>query len=860
MGEKPVSDNQIKLSGSDKYHTTKPGTLYHVEKGQVYVYVVSATTLAAGRSILLTEVSEGANIPTFFKVDKETVEGWMFRFIPKDEAVLTAYRMGEHQDKYQNDFLEKYTDIHPSDNGFNNLLLEWYNNQIFNDTQIIEGIEREKIRAEKENRNLIGSLFEKKRLINTNVSTESVLYNSMSVLCDYMNIKICSYGSLVQSRGKDFTPQDIARASHFVIRKITLGRKWYKENGGAFLAYTKDGNEPVLCIPKGIGSYILYNLEKKTEVLVEEEEANQISDEVYIIYQHLPLESIGVKDVLKYGIRRINTKDIVFFLLMYLIVTFIGLLLPLLNKQLFDKLIPIGQEKAIYQIGMVIFTCMIGNIFFGLVQNLASFRAIKSMEYSIVAATYDRVFRLPQKFINSFGSTEIINRVSSISGVFSQTLTAGVTAVVGFILSLFYLGRMFEESKKLAWRGIILAILTGIVMYLFGKLRITKEREQLEASAKANGKLYNYISGILKIKVSGIENRCLYEFQKSNVEALKYSIRSTTISNAGAVFTSFMSVFYTGFMFYTIIKKHEGLTIGSFTAFNSAYGFFNSAVLQLVTFFLSLAALIPVMDRVKPIFEEKPDYSDDLGAVERLKGKIEITHLDFAYEDDENLTLKDICLNIQPGEFVGIVGPSGCGKSTLLKCLLGFENPTKGNIFYDNRDIISMDKVELRRQMGVVLQDGQMVVGNIYTNVTLSNPEMSAGDALELLRIVDLYDDVQKMPMGIFTSISEGGGTVSGGQQQRILLARAIANNPAILILDEATSALDNVTQARVCENLKSGNMTRIMIAHRLSTVINCDKIVVMDEGRIVEVGNYQELMDKKGLFYELAKRQQVNV
>lgn len=236
----------------------------------------------------------------------------------------------------------------------------------------------------------------------------------------------------------------------------------------------------------------------------------------------------------------------------------------------------------------------------------------------------------------------------------------------------------------------------------------------------------------------------------------------------------------------------------------------------------------------------------------------EVNHLDFAYEEDENLVLSDISFEIEPGEFVGIVGSSGCGKSTLLKCLLGFENPTKGNIFYDSKDIVSLDKIELRRQMGVVLQDGQMVVGNIYTNVTLAAPEMDPSDALELLKEVDFYEDVNKMPMGIFTSISEGGGTVSGGQQQRILLARALANNPAILYLDEATSALDNVTQAQVCENLKDRNITRVMIAHRLSTVRGCDRIFVMDRGKIVETGNFDELMNKKGLFYELAKRQQV--
>nr|MCR5107014.1 ATP-binding cassette domain-containing protein [Lachnospiraceae bacterium] len=256
--------------------------------------------------------------------------------------------------------------------------------------------------------------------------------------------------------------------------------------------------------------------------------------------------------------------------------------------------------------------------------------------------------------------------------------------------------------------------------------------------------------------------------------------------------------------------------------------------------------------------EEEAEITDQSMAIGKLSGEIEVSHMDFSYDGDETAVLKDINFKVEPGDYVGIIGPSGCGKSTLLKCLLGFEKATKGKIYYDNKDIDSMDKCELRRQMGVVLQDGQLVAGNIYTNVTLSAPNMKATEVEALLKEVDLFKDVEDMPMGIFTSISDGGGTVSGGQKQRILIARALANNPVMIFFDEATSALDNVTQSTVCNSLERRNMTRIMIAHRLSTVRDCDRILVMDKGRIVEDGNFDTLMEKKGLFYELAKRQEI--
>ena len=851
-------DNRIELKGSDKFHSTDIGYLYHVEEGEVYVYVVSVKGKNVGRSILLKEAKPGDDIPALFKVEKETARGWMYRLIPKSEAVITREFIGDNQEEHENKFLSTCKKNFETEGSYSDKIVHWYEGELQKEEAILEGAEKEKIISENAKLSLIESLFKRKRNLSYNSETESSLYNAMSVLCDYMNLKICSYRTLVASRGNDFTPLDIARASHFVMRKITLSKTWYKESGRAFLTFEKDTGKPILCIPKKAGVYVLYDVEKKVEKLVEEEEARGLEQEAYVAYQHLPKESLTLKDVLLYGVKRMDTRDIFDFFAMYIIATLIGLLMPIINKELYDHLIPLGKMSAIYQVGLVIFSCMIGNIFFSLVQNLASFRAIKNMEYSVVASTYDRIFRLPQKFIDQFGTTELISRVNSVSNTFSATVISGTTAVVGFILSFIYVGKMFKESKTLSWRGLIMALITALVMYSFGRLRVSRERQQLEASTKANGKLYHFISGILKIKVSGIENRSLYEFQKSNVESLHYTMRSTKISNIGTVFSSIMAVFYTGFIYYTIIKKREALTIGEYTAFNSAYGMFTSSVTQLVQFFLTLATLVPVMERIKPIFEEATEHNDFMSDIGKLSGRIEVNNLDFAYEGDDNLVLRDISFEVEPGEFIGIVGLSGCGKSTLLKCLLGFETPTKGNIFYDSKDIDTLDKIEMRRQMGVVLQDGQMVVGNIYTNVTLSAPNMTPNEALQLLEEVDFADEVNKMPMGIFTSISEGGGTVSGGQQQRILLARALANNPSILYLDEATSALDNVTQAQVCENLKNRNITRVMIAHRLSTVKTCDRIFVMDEGKIVETGNFEELMNKKGLFYELAKRQQV--
>ena len=454
---------------------------------------------------------------------------------------------------------------------------------------------------------------------------------------------------------------------------------------------------------------------------------------------------------------------------------------------------------------------------------------------------------------------ELIGRINAVPTVFSSTVSAGVSAFTGMLLSLFYLWKMFDKSRPLAIRGLIMTIISGVVMYFFGRLRIEPERKRLVEVTRSNATLYQLIAGILKIKVSGIENRGLYEYQKTNVKSLKHYSQSSRINYIGNSIMILVHMFYTGFIYFTVVKKRQELSLGEYSAFNMAYGMFVSAATQLINFFLTMANMIPVMDRIKPIYEQEAENSTDSTIPGPLSGAIEVNHLEFAYEEGDEPTLKDVSLKIEPGEYIGIVGPSGSGKSTLLKCLLGFESATGGKIYYDNKDIDTLDKCDLRRRMGVVLQDGQLVMGNILTNVTLAAPDMAADDIYDLLKDVGLYEDVMQMPMGVFTNVSEGGGTVSGGQKQRILIARALANDPKIIMFDEATSALDNITQQTVCETLDRRNTTRIMIAHRLSTVKNCDRILVMDKGRIIETGNFTQLMEKKGLFYELAKRQMVS-
>ena len=275
---------------------------------------------------------------------------------------------------------------------------------------------------------------------------------------------------------------------------------------------------------------------------------------------------------------------------------------------------------------------------------------------------------------------------------------------------------------------------------------------------------------------------------------------------------------------------------------------------------LQAANIRPTLEQVKPIMEAVPEISEDKKVVTRVSGGIELNNVSFRYNESMPWVLDNLSLKIKPGQYVAIVGKTGCGKSTLLRLLLGFETAQKGAVYYDGKNIDTLDLKSLRKKIGVVMQNGKLFHGDIFSNITIAAPWLTLGDAWEAAELADIAEDIRAMPMGMHTIIAEGSGGISGGQRQRLMIARAIAPKPKILMFDEATSALDNITQRKVSEALDGLKCTRIVIAHRLSTIRHCDRIIVLDGGKIIEDGTYDELLAMDGFFTELVKRQRINI
>lgn len=303
------------------------------------------------------------------------------------------------------------------------------------------------------------------------------------------------------------------------------------------------------------------------------------------------------------------------------------------------------------------------------------------------------------------------------------------------------------------------------------------------------------------------------------------------------------------------VANQSAISTGAFIAVIAAFSQFLGGMLGLGNVVISILDVVPQYERMKPILEASPEINIERVDPGRLSGNIEVTNLTFRYTEDGPIILNDVSFRARPGEMIALVGPSGSGKSTLIRLLLGFEQPDSGAILYDGKDLAGLDLEVVRHQCGVVLQHGHVVQGDILSNI-VGPWNLSLHDAWKAAEMVGLAEDIKAMPMGMHTLVSEDGGTFSGGQRQRLLIARAIVHEPSVVLLDEATSALDNRTQKIVSASLKKLRVTRIVIAHRLSTIQQADRIYVLDSGRIAESGTYQSLLEQRGRFAALAERQ----
>ena len=382
-------------------------------------------------------------------------------------------------------------------------------------------------------------------------------------------------------------------------------------------------------------------------------------------------------------------------------------------------------------------------------------------------------------------------------------------------------------------------------------------KELMELSAQERGLTYALMGGVEKIRLSGAENRVFTKWLDLYTRGADLKFNPPVIVKFQKVFNAAITLTGTIVMYFIAVKTR--VSVADYYAFNTAYAYVSGALNAITSVAIAAATVKPSLELIRPLMEAEPEKHVGRESVATITGNIELSHVTFRYEKEGRKIIDDLSLKIPARQYVAIVGKTGCGKSTLLRLLLGFEQPESGAIFYDRKDIQTLDLGSLRKLIGTVLQEGELFSGSIFENITISAPNLTLQEAWDAAEIAGIADDIRAMPMGMSTVLQEGGGGISGGQKQRIMIARAVAPKPKLLLLDEATSALDNITQKQVSDALDRMRCTRIVIAHRLSTIRHCDRILVMDGGKIVEDGKYEQLIEKGGVFAELVERQRLD-
>ncbi len=643
------------------------------------------------------------------------------------------------------------------------------------------------------------------------------------------------------------------RPSGTMKRRVELYGNWWKDSSGCFLASTKDGE--IIAILPGKWSGYQYKDKNGKIIKINKNTAKKINSDAFCFYKAFPLKKLGIRDLITFMIKGIPKADIIYVLMAFLTVQLLGMFTaPYITKIIYGILIPSGSAKLILPIFSFLIGMGLGKIIINMNKSIMLGKFLRELNILVNSAIMMRMFSLPTKFFKNYSSGELASRMGYISSL-CQTVVGDIFPVLlTAVFSLGYFIQMYQFAPSLVLPGTIAILASIILSVIFTIMQQGIIKKKLELSPKLQSFVYALYGGMQKIKITGAEKRVFAKWAEkySEVEKLDYSpplilkiqsVISLAVSSLGTI-----AIYY--------FTAQSGTSTDNYYAFNTAYGMAAGAITALSGAAMQIANLEPIVNMIKPVLNEVPETSINRKIVTHLQGNIEINNLRFKYSDNSPFVLDGINLKIKKGEYVAIVGKTGCGKSTLMRLLLGFEKPISGGIYYDGKDLNSLDLKSMRQKIGTVMQNGSLFPGDIFSNIIVTSPWKTLPDAWEAAELAGIKDDIEAMPMGMHTLISEGTGGISGGQKQRIMIARSLISKPSILFFDEATSALDNITQKHVSDSIASLNCTRLVIAHRLSTIKHCDRIIVLNNGNIAEEGTYEKLMEKRGEFYNLAIRQ----
>ncbi|ORT99735.1 Lipid A export ATP-binding/permease protein MsbA [Anaerovibrio sp. JC8] len=666
------------------------------------------------------------------------------------------------------------------------------------------------------------------------------------------------------------------------MRLVTLPEGWYKKDTGVMIGfYTPPGakeKELAAIIPVTPESYKIVLRNHPEGIPLDDETTKHLSNDAFQCYAGFPARSLKLMDLVKFMFHQCWKADYRTIIICSLFAGLIPLATPIITETIFQDIIPILDRQGLATVTQALMVTSFTTAALGIVRSIAVMRISTKIEITAEAAMWGRLLSLPPKFFRRFTVGELASRIAGIG--IAKSLASGdfVGSILSFVFSFWSIFLMCYYSLKLTGAAVAVWIVYGLFTALVFRRVLFFQRKIIDAGNKSAGTVQQIFAGLPKFRVHGAGEQAYNLWTRSFGEHWNWSLRLRWLNNYTAIISSIQPFILTMLLYWIAVyglnevgpdgkTVQQGIGYAQFMAFNAAYTSFNGVISGVIGLVTQYFGIQPQLENLRPILNEVPESNEEKQDAGKLSGAFEVSHLSFAYsnmvpdskggyeEVEGPEVLSDVSFSVSPGENVAIVGKSGSGKSTLVRLLLGFEDLKKGSITFDGQELADLSLPSVRSQMGVVLQNGQLMTGDIFSNI-VGTKMLSQDDAWQAAEAAGIAEDIADMPMGMQTVIGEGSSNISGGQRQRILIARALAGKPSILIFDEATSALDNRSQSIVTKSLEKLKVTRIIVAHRLSTIRNCDRIIVMDSGKIVETGSFDELIAKNGLFAELVKRQ----
>ena len=652
---------------------------------------------------------------------------------------------------------------------------------------------------------------------------------------------------------------DILDVSSVRARRVQLdpNSNWRHSDSSVLLAFRATDNQPVVLVPGIHGRYIQIDPVTKKRRITTKSRATQLKEDAWMFYQPLPAGSVTSAELLKFALQRSGGD------LLRLIIagTVSGLikLTPALMLGLVANYIVVGgiTQGLLYAIAVLLAIVGILGVVVNLLQNTAMMRIEGRAASRLEAAFWDRLMRLPSDILHRQPSGEL-----AMSGMAFQNLRDGLQRVVANgMLSMIFLipvfGIVFFYDVILGTVALAFSLVSLVVMIFWGMCQISPYSRMIGAIRRVSGLLFEIVEGISKLRVENAEGSAFAMWARDYRKQKRAELKLGKYERHARAFGAALPFLAGGVLLVSVLTLGDGdFLVGDFLVVYSVFIVFQHAIARFGESFGLVASMLPALSQMRSLLTSDSQTNALGDPVESLQGEVLFDRISFRYTSDGPLVLTDVSIHARPGEFVAIAGESGAGKSTLFRLAIGLDRPTNGAVYYDGRDLRHLNLQQLRRKMGVVPQSVRLHPQDIWDNIVVHHEDPGTENVWRATQSASIEQEIRSMPMGMMTMVGASGSVLSGGESQRISIARSLLGNPRIMLFDEATNWLDNEKQTQVMQNLAVLTSTRIVIAHRLSTLKQADRIYVMQAGKVVQSGTFEELMDVDGVFKELVKRQ----